>query len=748
MPSGTFGQMLTALISSIAATEKKKTSGVEDNLGELVGLSASSIRHYKGGNIPPNYQVVGVLAREAVVRDARSRNWTERFLRAADYPATEKLLGELFPHEPDKRRRSRPKNVLPTPLFSTFIPRTEAFNDVAEGLGMRQAAVFIVGFPGVGKTTLALEVATEALKAITTIPRFDAVVWVTDENRFGATTLNTVLNHIARDLDYPGLAQLEIDEKRDEIDSLLSEQRVLVIIDNFESITDKSLLKWLLRLPSPSKALVTTRVNEPGFERGGYIVKMEGMSKDEAFALIRKHSKQIKIETHIQDDELLESLIAVSAGNPKAITLALGCIRAGQQLDDIVVDLQNARGEVIDDLLPRSWELCKSDGQQLLYTMSLCPGTASIDLLTATTGQGRFTAEKNVAQLTLLSMLDEHKPPKGKSRYSLHPLVRVFAQARLDEEPELKATLLRKWVDWCIDLVSKVGFCFNDLGRLETLDLEQDMIYTVIQRTSSHGWDEDTIKLVDGIIYYYYVRGMWERKKTCRLLQIKAARQCDNKLKEVEALSFLITLLSRQNHLEEAQESVRRLLELDKEISISGDTFFHFKHALASYYMAQGDMTAALVSWQASFERVQEFTTVVAVDNRQWLALCFYRMDNLDRAHALFEEALREAEKIHFQRAIVFCATYLAAAKLKRGEIHGTAELLAHAYSEANRYHDRRRIADIKRIDAHRHKLQHDYKTAYQALTEAIELYDRLAMKTDVAGARSELFELEMLIER
>ncbi len=106
---------------------------------------------------------------------------------------------------------------------------------------------------------------------------FDAAVWVSDKNSPGTTNLSIVLDEIARTLDYPGFTQFEHDEKRREI-ALLRRQRVLVCIDNFETITDGALLAWLLNLPEPSKALITTREYRREYRRGGWPVELRGMS--------------------------------------------------------------------------------------------------------------------------------------------------------------------------------------------------------------------------------------------------------------------------------------------------------------------------------------------------------------------------------------------------------------------------------------------------------------------------------------
>ena len=49
--------------------------------------------------------------------------------------------------------------------------------------------------------------------------------------------VSTVLDEIARTLDYPGFTQFEHNEKRREVEQLLKRQRVLLIVDNFETIS-------------------------------------------------------------------------------------------------------------------------------------------------------------------------------------------------------------------------------------------------------------------------------------------------------------------------------------------------------------------------------------------------------------------------------------------------------------------------------------------------------------------------------
>jgi NB-ARC domain len=240
----TFGRLLSGAVNSIATYEGRTTPVVEEELGQLLTLSGKTIQRYKGGYLPPEPRTVEILAEAAVRRGFLDREWLQRFLHAARYPFADKLLGQLKPIGPAKVRPLRVYENLPAPTYNQFVMREQALAEVVDGLQQRSAVVLIVGLGGNGKTSFAREVAARCLQDDGDAPRFDAVVWVSDKDRPGTTNLSIVLDEIARTLDYPGFTQFEHDEKRREVEQLLKRQRVLVILDNFETITDGALLTW------------------------------------------------------------------------------------------------------------------------------------------------------------------------------------------------------------------------------------------------------------------------------------------------------------------------------------------------------------------------------------------------------------------------------------------------------------------------------------------------------------------------
>src|SRR6266542_6113449 len=299
--SETFARLLKGAINSIAAYEGKTNPAIENNLGEQIGVSGATIQRWKSGTLPTDERAVQILAEAAVQRGYLGREWLQRFLHAARYPFADQFLHRLCPIGPAHPRPPRVYHNLPAPTYSQFVMRAEAFAEVREGLGKQSAIVLIVGLGGNGKTSLAREVAARCLQDDGDISRFDAAVWVSDKDRPGTTNLSGVLDEIARTLDYPGFTQLEHDEKRREVENLLRRQRVLIVVDNFETITDGVLLAWLQNLSEPSKALITARAYRREFRRGGWLVELRGMTDDEARVLIVERLRMLRIEKLVRN---------------------------------------------------------------------------------------------------------------------------------------------------------------------------------------------------------------------------------------------------------------------------------------------------------------------------------------------------------------------------------------------------------------------------------------------------------------
>ena len=745
MKSEQFGQLLKAGIASITYCERKTAPVVEADLGAQIGVEATTIQRYKTGHLPPELRTTEILAEAAVKRGYLNREWLQNFLHAAQYPAPERLLDKLCPTGPVRQRPPRIYENLPAPTYSQFVMRQQAFAEVIDGLQQRSAVILIVGLGGNGKTSLAREVAARCLNVDEDVPQFSAVVWCSDKDRPGTTNLSVVLDEIAHTLDYPGITQFAPDEKRREVDQLLKRQRVLVIVDNFETITDEWLLRWLLRLPEPSKALITSREYGREFRRNCWPVELRGMSDAEALVLINQRLRLLRMEHLIGDVSELEPLVMASGGNPKAIEVALGLLKYEHRaLLKAIDDLYAARGDLFNDLFGKAWEVLDESARRLLLAMPLFASSMSAEALIATSGVTGFGFDRAIEQLSNLALVDVRQTDlRSAPRYALHPLVRSFAQSKLTQQPDLEEVLRERWIAWYHELVSQVGYCWNDLKRLNLLDLEQETIHSVMEWALANQRYAETIKIFKGVGYYYYIRGLWERKPRINLIGAEAAAKLTDTIEEAEALAYLIQVLCKQGNINEAAPFLPRLQEIASTNNLPKATYFEFKHALALYMLTSRDFDTAERIWQQLMPLSQTLDVRAHIANRRWLATCLYVKGQMKEAQLLLREALNDALQHNYTRGIVSIQTILAKIDLDLGNIDSAAEALASGSVYVGDYQERRHTAELQRTYARLHALRGDFPAARMSLAKAIDLFERLGIRRELAEAREELARLE-----
>jgi tetratricopeptide (TPR) repeat protein len=724
-----FGDLLKAGLYS-AATLGKRTGAELDELelGPRLGLAASSLQRFRGGDIPPA-KYVAIFADVAVRQGLMGKPWLERFLHAARYPIHEgrALIAQYFPPQHASARPMIRPN-LPVPTYSQFVMRSAAYQAVLAGLRSELAATIIVSLGGMGKTSLARAVAGAYQDGYEQLPSFAAVVWISDFAQPGTTTFSTVLDTIARVLDYPGLLEQAHPTKLREIEQLLRTQATLLIIDNAETINDSMLLEWLPCLPRPSKVLITSRVALP-VPAQLTTVELDPMNERESRELVAVWLARNPIRGVPNALAQLLPIAETVGGNPKAIEVALGLVQK-RGLSAVVADLRAARAEhLFDDLFLRSWLLLDAAAQRVLLTMTLFPASAPWAALAYVADLLPGAFDKASDQLSDLSLLDReqsdlHNPP----RYSIHPLVRAFSAARLrtsGSEPALR----ERWLAWVSDLAGSVGFCWNDLDRLERLDQEHEIVQAALEWTVEQGRHRETIALAEGVRYYYSVRGLWDEQRLANYARrASAARQLGDASELVLSLAQHAEVKSKQATLATARELLAEAEAAALGQLLSDDASFELGHARALLAYASKAFSAAEAHWRALLPFAAELGGQKYVINRRWLATCLLDQGQPDEAVALYQAALADAEACNDLRSVAGNSLKLAAIRLNAGELAAAADALERSRTLAERYQDRRRLAEYYQLTAALLVAQGDHEGAEEASAQAADLFARMGM--------------------
>lgn len=748
MRSEKFGRFLKGAIGSIVAHEGKTAPVVEEELGEAMGLSPASIQRYKAGHIPPDRRNLEILAQAAIRRGYLNRQWLAEFLQIARYSNPTPLIEQLCPAFPGAGSTKSPVvsyNNLPAPTYSQFVEREKAYAEVVVGLRQRSAVVLVVSLGGMGKTSLAREIASDCLKGRKSAPLFQAVVWVSDQAQPGSTTLDTVLDEIALTLDFPGLVQHTPALKRREVENLLRRQAVLLVVDNFETVTDPTLPAWLVRLPEPSKALVTSRENSPKFRRSSWPVEMDGLNGEEAQRFLVEKIASLKLGKLVPEIRQLDPLLALTGGNPKALELALGYLKYSRHtLAQVTANLEAARGELFDDLFRHNWETLGAAERAIFTVLPLFSDPALAESLSATASLSRLEGEQALENLVGLGLVDLQKSGLDTlPRYLLHPLSRAFAQARLAEKPDFESEARLRQLEWFTGLAGRVGYAWNDLAKLEILDPEQETLQNLILWGVAHHRYAEMLPLIAGVDYYFYIRGAWRGQPELGRLRIEAAAAVGNLLQETTAVALYVQTLSRQQRLAEAGQFLTRLEEIAQTLTLPDNMVFEVEYTRGLYRMARQEFSGAIATWQDSLELAQRVSARSYAVARGYLAICLYQQGQPESARDLWEAILEETASGGFLRGAISSRIGLARLYLDQTELAGAKTLLGEAAALAVQYQDRERTAEIDSLYARYYLALGDQIAALEFASQARDVFERLGIQRDLADIRLFLASLD-----
>ncbi len=397
-----------------------------------------------------------------------------------------------------------------------FVGREKEKQQVHEALNSRSYITMIDGIGGIGKTSLALEVLHECLAASQNsssnnrdLQKFESFIWTSARDH--ELEINDVLDTIAHTLEYTFITQLPLEEKRHKIVKLLQDKQCLVIVDNFETITDEAVREFILKLPDPSKCLVTSRTL--GLQQARS-VSIRGLKETEALLLIKNEGIRLGLDLDllISDENNFRRFYAATGGAPLAIRWSIGQIKQrGQSIESVLNSLHGARGDMFEFIFERAWSLLSDEAKKILTIMPVFASSASKAAIEAASDVHTWELDEGLGQLVELWLL-EASASLGESqrRYGLHPLTQAFAQNRLSKDSDLEYQTRIRLADFFEELAKDAGGDRWAWTRYDEIEEEKDNIFNLIEWSFKNNESVLGISLTKSIIYFASYRGYHE----------------------------------------------------------------------------------------------------------------------------------------------------------------------------------------------------------------------------------------------
>ena len=387
----------TELPSQVAAYVKKITGKIND----LIPIR-NRVAHIRPLN-PSDFPDVFDTAAEFV--DSENSVWSHLTSTMEQLKQNPSFVLGISIETYGEKPNSIPNN-LPLPDFDEtgFIGRSQLVDDVEKMLKGPHPIVSLIGPGGIGKTALAAHVAYKMIEEVGT---YDCVAWVSSKSSTLTGAQFKRINSSIKDsagIFYGAAAaiagdELESVDAREWTLELMREFKVLLILDNLETVLDANIKSFLRDIPHGSKILITSRVGVGAFDSP---VEVPPFSTDDSIQLIRLLSRIRNVPKLTKyNNKKLTAFCDRMANNPLYIKWFVAGVQAGNSPEQLF----SKPDELLDFCMSNVYEYLDSDAQKALAAMVTVPGNQSLAEIANLCDFDAFKAQDAVRQLAITSFV-------------------------------------------------------------------------------------------------------------------------------------------------------------------------------------------------------------------------------------------------------------------------------------------------------------------------------------------------------
>ncbi|MBN1872831.1 MAG: hypothetical protein JXA33_01260 [Anaerolineae bacterium] len=634
---------------------------------------------------------------------------------------------------------------LPQSDYGCFIGREKELAKIHELLSPKSCHFLITidGIGGIGKSSLALEVAHRYLEDDGTLPggeHFDAIIWVSAKQEILTansviqrqrvlTSLESIYVTISITLEREDITRAQSTERAELVRRALTKQRTLLIIDNLETVKDdEEVLGFLYELPAPTKAIVTSRCRVDV----AYSVRLDTLLWEEARQLIVQECAVKKIR--LTPDQTFE-LYQRTGGVPLAIVWCIGLMGLGYSVKTVLYLLKDPTNDIVRFCFEKIREQIRYTlAYKLLILLALFASGTSEKALCYLAGDEHddMTFEKALADLEKLSLISRI----SSERLTMLPLTRLYVLSDSSIEPQMIPGLRIKQIDYYlrhIALPEPFPLYLREL--VDHVRDERDNILDLMEWCVQHNERERLLDLFLRVQDFLGVFGLLDLRIIWGKYIIEIA-EAENRIADLGRL-YAVTLgwaALKRGELDQAEVYLQQGLEFIERNSNKG-LAYTAKRFQSRLWRLQGrtEESEQMLMWLLARAKEEGFSGLVAgIESDLAYAEMLYNHD-LRSAEAYIRssicgfrdlgDSVRVADRSIIKADILVLQKQFAEAEaclLPNLEIVektlGQLEAVAHGY------------ACLAHIRAH----QGESVGAAQCCRYAREVYDRIGMQAEI----------------
>ena len=615
-------------------------------------------------------------ALHAVGRQAEATTEARRYRELAreaglhpspDFLEVEHEVFTTAPRPASQRQRQRP-SPLP-PRLSSIVGRQRELEQIGALLRARRL-VTLVGPGGVGKTTLAVQVAR------TIADDLDDGAWIA--LLADSDDPASVVPAISRAVGAPATEPLDTS-----LEHFLAGRKALLVLDNAEHVREgvRSITGRLLATADELRVLVTSR--QPLDVPGEVVVPVEPLEQDAALELFGQRARDAGAPIPQGQEDLAADVCDRLDRLPLAIEMAaarlrgLGLLDLAARLDERLRLLHSGdegRHETLAAVVAWSYDLLDPAGRSLFEQLAAFVGTFDLDAAEAVCDVADVPG--GIVDLVDRSLV-HRVPDSGHARFQLLETVRAFAGERLAASDAHQRTIER-FVRYHVGLAERIdlGLRGPDEGAWAEL-LERQLP----NLEAAHGYarqlgDVDAvvrIAVAPYVFVYHRLRadvGAWAETA------LPIAQRTDHPL--TPAVVAVVAL--NRLHRGDLDGAADLLTELPDD-----PVARHAHEVLGDLHLYRGELDAALASFEAAerlAHRVDDRFTVLHSRMSQGMTAGY--LGRVDDGLQLIDAVRREASETRLPMVAVWC-DFGEGELLAESHPDRALELVDHVVAEADR---------------------------------------------------------------
>jgi predicted ATPase/class 3 adenylate cyclase len=610
--------------------------------------------------------------------------------------------------------------------------------------------VTLTGPGGIGKTRLALQVAAELVE------HFPDGVWFV--NLAPVSEPDLVVPAVAQTL---GLRQLDGRDLTATVQDALREQRLLLLLDNFEQVVAAAPVVAALLATAPSMTILVTS-REALRLSGEHVVAVRPLDLPDVrelalggSELVPQLSQYEAVRLFIERARMVRPDFVVSNANapavaevcsrldglPLAIELAAARVRLftpeallsrlERRLDVLAGGPrdQPARQQTIRSAIGWSYELLSADEQALFQCLGVFVGSFGIPEVAAVGRRDEIETLDVLANLTDKSLLQQQEAPGSEPRFVMLETIRAFALEHLEQAGEAHVARERHAASF-LELAERAAPQLRGANSdqwMDMLEADHDNLRAALRWYETQGNTERVVRFCVALWRFWFERGYWNEgnQVLAPMLREGTLANIPSQLQAAGLLSAGI-FLARRSEFEQARVLLERSRELYRQAgAMQEEVDVLFGLSIVAHGSSDYSMAAAYLREAEQYSRAagDRFRIGFCLG---WLGYVTYVLGDVDTAQRMTEEGLAIFRDLGVRDQIGVALGDLGFQAYARGELKQAAAQLTESVDILRQSGNRYQLASSLNYLAQVVEMQGNAERALQLYQESLALRRRL----------------------